>query len=135
MSYQYNYSCQNESKSARFQLTMYIMTLNDFIVPNYSISVRPSIIVTKPDDTTIEHPTGLTDTTFTPLPHLFDALKFFKVKVLQKFIQESGEKRVSSQLERFGFNAENLEIDISANFLDESAINKIIADLVPESDS
>lgn len=133
MSYQYNYSYQNESQSAEFQLKLYIKVLTEFVVPNYSISVIPSIAVQKPDGSIILHSTNLTDTTFTPLPYLFDALRFFKTKVYQKFIQECEDKTIAAKLEKFGFNVDDLGIDISINFLDESAINKIVADLAPES--
>ncbi|HEY9702569.1 MAG TPA: hypothetical protein V6C58_08995 [Allocoleopsis sp.] len=135
MSYQYNYSCQNESQSAEFRLSLYIKVLTDFIIPNYSISVIPSIVEQKPNGSAITYSLNLTDTTFTPLPNLFDALRFFRTKVYQKFIQECENKILTSKLEKFGFNVDDLGIDISTNFLDESAINKIVADLVPESDS
>ena len=135
MSYQYNYSYENESKSAEFQLKTYIKKLDDFIIPNYSISVIPSILVHKPDGGTIEHTTGLADTTYTPLPDLFHALTFFKVTVYRKFSQEvETNKSIVAQLEKYGFNAENLSLDIPVNFLDESAINKIVADLIPENE-
>lgn len=135
MSYQYNYSCPNEAKTTEFRLSLYVKVLTDFIIPNYSISVVPSIVVQKPDGSTIAHSLNLTDTTFTPLPNLFDALRFFRTKVYQKFIQECENKAVISKLEKFGFNVDDLGIDISTNFLDESAINKIVADLIPEPDN
>ncbi len=134
MSYQYNYSVKNESESSEFVFKTYIKLLGDFQIPNYSISVIPSIVVTKPDGTTIEHPTGLTNTTDIPSPDLFNTLKFFKVAVYRKFNQETENKIITSQLEKFGFVIDDLNLDISTNFLDESAINKIVTDLAPDNE-
>ena len=129
MSYQYNYVVGNESKSAEFRLSLYIKKLKDFLIPNYSISVIPSIVVKKPDGNTIIHSTGLTDTTYLPLPDLRNALLFFKSKTYQKYTEEVSNISVAKKIERFDFRVDELGLDISANFLTEQDINKIIADL------
>jgi hypothetical protein len=135
MSYQYNYSYKSESGLSEFQLKTYIKRLDDFLIPTYSIAVIPSVLIYKPDGKTIEYSTVLTDTTYTPLPDLFTALKFFKIAVYRKFSQGiEKNKDLVNQLERFGFIADELGLDISTNFLDESAINKIVSDLVPKNE-
>jgi len=135
MSYQYNYTYKSESELSEFQLKTYIKRLDDFLIPTYSIAVIPSVLAYKSDGKTMEYSTALTDTTYTPLPDLFNALKFFKIAVYRKFSQEvEKNKDMVSQLERFGFVVDEIGLDISANFLDESAINKIVSDLVPENE-
>ena len=129
MSYQYNYVVENESQSAEFRLSLYVKKLKDFLIPNYSISVIPSIVVKKPDGNTIIHSTGLTDTIYLPLPDLRNALLFFKSKTYQKYTEEVSNISVAKKIERFDFRVDELGLDISANFLTEQDINKIIADL------
>lgn len=112
-----------------FRYTVFISIITDFQQPHYSIYVKSEIQTRKYDGLPIYHVTGLSETVFAPLIDLKQALEFFRIKVYQKFAEESKQRSIYKKLEKFGFDLTELELDIHSNFLTDNDINNILKEV------
>ena len=129
MSFRYTFEFKNSEGSCTFAYNTFIAVITDFEQPCYSICVKPELKTTRYDGHPIYHTTGLSETSFTPLTNLKQALEFFRVKVYQKFTQETQYLPIKKKLEKFGFDISELELDIHSNFLSNDVVREILGEV------